>query len=219
MEGLLSLLGMLFFMFLVLAAAVEVILEVFRGTLERLGIHWATGKVTLDEALKLAAEFSCGTTNLNAKLEAVKAVASQLKASASSQISALDSIKTRLQAATPSTIDALAGEINDVASKVKVELEANERQRVFLLRTVSALVGCLLVWSADFQVFRILVSAPEAGEFVKKFASLERLGDPTLNIIVGGFAAAAGSSYWHDQLDRIRNLKALVADTKKLALP
>jgi len=45
-------------MFLVLTAAVEVVLEVFRGILERLGITWAKGKVSLEAALKLAGEFA-----------------------------------------------------------------------------------------------------------------------------------------------------------------
>ena len=56
MNSLLGVLGTLFFMFLILAATVEVILELFRGTLERFGITWAKGKVSLDDSLKLASD-------------------------------------------------------------------------------------------------------------------------------------------------------------------
>lgn len=69
MDSLLGALGLLFFMFLVLAAAVEVILEMFRGTLERFGITWAAGKVSLDDALKLAAEFAPNDADVKAKAD------------------------------------------------------------------------------------------------------------------------------------------------------
>ena len=72
MDSFLALLGMLFFMFLVLSAAVEVILEVFRGTLERFGVTWAKNKMSLDTALALAKEFAPNNTELNTKIEAVK---------------------------------------------------------------------------------------------------------------------------------------------------
>jgi hypothetical protein len=52
MEALLSLLGTLIFMFLVLAAAVEVILENFRGALERFGMTWVRGNITMEESLR-----------------------------------------------------------------------------------------------------------------------------------------------------------------------
>lgn len=76
MDSLLGLLGMLFFMFLVLAAAVEVILEVLRGILEQFGLTWVKSKVSLDEALRLSSElifarmswaflFGCSSHSLN----------------------------------------------------------------------------------------------------------------------------------------------------------
>lgn len=53
-----------------------------------------------------------------------------------------------------------------------------------------------------------------AGEF-KWFT---KLGEQPawVNILVGSFATAAGSSYWHDQLDRVRKLKVVSKDIKQL---
>jgi len=204
MESLLGLLGVLFFMFLVLAATVEAVLEVFRGLLERVGITWAKGKVTLDEALKLASEFAPDHADLNTKLQAVKSTAEQLKHTAKDKIKSLEVIKGKLQAAGANTSE-IAGELNDLAASVKSDLEQSERRRVFVLRLIAAIVGCFLAYQADFYVFRMLAQTPGSKELL---AGLSGLQEAWINILVGGLATAAGSSYWHDQLDKIRNLKS-----------
>lgn len=214
MEKLIALLGLLFFMFLVLAASVEVVLEVFRGILEYIGITWAKGKVSLDDALKLASEFSPNNTELNTKLQAVSSAAEQLKSTTTDKVKILKDIQVKLTAEVSSKMaEQLAGEINAVAADVARDLEASERSRIFILRLLAALLGCFLVWQADFYVFKMLAQAPEAKDYL---ASLKGLQADWINILVGGLAAAAGSSYWHDQLDKIRNLKAVVQDAKKL---
>lgn len=75
MESLLAMLGLLFFLFLVLGASVEVILEVFRRLLEKFGVTWAKSKVSLDDALKRASEFAPDEKDLHTKLQAVKSAA------------------------------------------------------------------------------------------------------------------------------------------------
>jgi hypothetical protein len=211
MNSLLGALGTLFFMFLVLAAAVEVILELFRGVLERFGITWARGKVSLDDALKLASEFAPNDSELNTRLQAVRSAAEQIKDDVPGELSALDSLKQKLTTVDPAGVNTLAGELNGVATSVKVRLEQSERQRIFILRALAAVVGCLLAWRTNFYVFQILASAPEAKDWL---GSLKGLQSGWLNVLVGGLAAAAGSSYWHDQLDKIRNLKSVAQDLK-----
>ena len=214
MENLVALLGLLFFMFLVLAASVEVILEIFRGSLEVVGLKWAKGKTSLDDALKLATEFAPNNQELNTKLQAVKSAASQIAATTSANKTVLDNIGAKLQTLLPNQdASAIAAEINAVASMVKTDIEASEGRRIFILRFIAAIIGCFLVYSADFYVFRMLATAPEAKDYL---AALKGLQAEWVNIAVGGLAAAAGSSYWHDQLDKVRNLKAVVAETKKL---
>ncbi len=212
MDSLLATLGLLFFMFLVLAAAVEAILEVFRGALERLGITWVKGKVSLDDALTLANEFALSNSDLMCKLQAVKTVAEQLKEKARDKIERLENFAKRLQAA-GANVNMVVGELNAVAAAVKADLEHSERQRIFVLRVIAAAVGCALLYQTEFYVFHILAQVPATKGF---FDSHPGLQERWITVVVGGFAAAAGSSYWHDQLDRIRNLKSALQDVKKL---
>lgn len=215
MEKLIALIGLLFFMFLVLAASVEVMLEACRGALEFVGFKWVKGKVSLDDALKLATEFAPNNTELYTKLEAVRSAALQVQTVASEKLQSLNAIGDKLKELQPNAdTSQIAAEINAVAATIKTDLEASESRRIFVLRFIAAVLGCVLVWQADFYVFRMLATAPEAKEYL---STLQGLQVKWVNILVGGLAAAAGSSYWHDQLDKVRNLKAVVAETKKLA--
>ena len=212
MESFLALIGMLFFMFLVLSAAVEVVLEVFRGMLERFGITWAKSKVSLDDALALSREFAPDNTELNTRIEAVKATAKQLGDKAAEKITALDQLKENLGAANVN-VNVIAGDLNALATSIKMDLDQNERLRVFIIRCLAAIIGCIICWQSEFYIFRILANAPESKEWL---ATLANLNKPCINILVGGLAAAAGSSYWHDQLDRIRSLKTAAGNLKTL---
>lgn len=216
MENLIALLGLLFFMFLVLAASVEVILEVLRGTLEFFGVKSIKGKISVEDALKLSAEFAPNNIDLNTKIQAVKSAASQIKSTAEAKLSELKTLADKLQALTKdSDTSELAGELNAIAAAVKASIDASEGRRIFILRLIAAIIGCILVYNADFYVFRMLATAPEAKDYL---SSLKGLQAEWINIAVGGFAAAAGSSYWHDKLDKIRNLKAAISESKKLVI-
>ena len=213
MDKVIALLGLMFFMFLVLSASVEVILEIFRGLLERFGITWAKGKISLDDALSLAAEFAPAQGDLTTKLQAVKSAASQIRDSSSAKLAAVEELKKQLSAAGANVSD-IAAELNAVALGIKTQLEKEESQRVFVLRVSAALIGCYLAWYSHFYVFEFLAKSPDAKDFL---GTLDSLQAPWINIVVGGFAAAAGSSYWHDQLDKVRNLKSAGNQFKKLA--
>lgn len=213
MENLIALLGLLFFMFLVLAAAVETILDALRGLMERVGLTWAKGKVSLDETLKLAAEFAPNDKDLNTKLQAVKSAAEQIRDKVPEKLATLETLKGKLAAAGVD-MSAIAGEINAVAASIKSELDKSESRRVWVLRSIAAAIGCFLAWQAHFYVFQILAGSPGAKEWL---GGLQGLQAPWVNILVGGLGAAAGSSYWHDQLDKIRNLKSAAEQVKKLA--
>ena len=215
MENLLTTLGTLFFMFMVLAAATEVILEMLRGILEKAGVTWVKSRITLEEALKYSGEFAKDNTTLSTKLEGIQAAANQLGKSTKEVSASLDTIRKSLTALAPtSSADALAAEMARIADQVKTELSDQERTKVWILRSLAAIIGCVLVQQSEFYVFRILAESPEAAHYL---GTLKRLQEDSINIIVGGFAAAAGSSYWHDQLDRIRNLKVAMAEAKLLA--
>lgn len=209
MESLIALVGTMSFMFFVLAASVEMILEMFRGVLERLGVTLMKSKVSLEEALKLAAEFVPNNNDLNTKIQAVKSVAEQLSEKTETKISELKKLERDLSAADIDT-NAIAVSLNSIAASVKSDLDESERKRIFALRFMGAIVGSVLVWQSDFCVFTILTSYPDMSKCPAEASWID--------IIVGGLAAAAGSSYWHDQLDKIRNLKTIAQDVKKLGM-
>jgi hypothetical protein len=210
MEKLIATLGLMFFLFLVLAAAVEVILETFRGFLERFGVTWPKGKVSLEEALALAKEFAPDSTELNTKFEAVRTAAAQLSQKSQTKLTALNEVGQQLNQAGV-VPERLAGELNRVAGAVKAEIEKSERARIFILRLMAAGLGCWLAWQTGFYIFDILAKDPEVGGM---FASLA--GNDVVNVVVGGLAAAAGSSYWHDKLDKVRSLKGAAENLKKV---
>ncbi len=209
MESLIALIGTMSFMFFVLAASVEMILEMFRGVLELFGITFAKGKISLDESLKLAAEFAPNNNDLNSKIQAVKSAAEQIAEKTETKISELKKLESDLSA-TGADTNAIADSLNLIAVSVKNELKESERKRIFALRFLAVVVGSVLVWQSGFCVFTILTSYPD----MSKYSG----GASWIDIIAGGLAAAAGSSYWHDQLDKIRNLKTIAQDVKKLGI-
>lgn len=206
MEALLTTLGTLLVMFMILATAVEAILEAFRGLLERLGVSWAKSRVSLEDALLLASEFSDPQSALQTKLQAVKATAEQFADTSKDRLDKLEAIRTDLKNLTkPADSDALAARLTEVANQVKAEFDANDRVKVYILRFAAAVLGCILVLSSEFYVFEILTFGIKKGGF-----------GTAINVLVGGIAAAAGSSYWHDQIDRLRSLKSAVTGAKSL---
>jgi hypothetical protein len=211
MENLIATLGLLFFLFLVLAAAVEVILETFRGFLERFGFTWPKGKVSLEEALALAKEFAPDSKELNTKFEAVRTAAAQLSQKSQAKLTALNDVKQHLTQAGV-VPEKLAGELNRIAGEVKAEIEKSERARIFILRLISAGIGCWLAWQTEFYIFDILAKDPNVGTMFPKMVGLK---NDIMNVLVGGMAAAAGSSYWHDKLDKVRSLKGAAENLKK----
>jgi hypothetical protein len=202
MESFLTTIGILFFTFLVLAAAVEAIVEALRGVFEFIPTdkNPLKPRISLDDALKLSDEFAVGNNTLEVKVAGIKKVAQQIEGLSSSTASMLDAaLKSK-----PKPEDAAAA-VNAITSDLKKTLDAKDRYKILILRILSATIGCLLVWWLKVNVFDILVDQPNAPTFLVQ--NKELLQSDFLSILLGGLAAAAGSSYWHDQLDRVRKLK------------
>jgi hypothetical protein len=206
MEALLATLGTLFALFMVLAAAVEAVLELGRGTLERIGVTWLKPKTTLEEALALAQAMAPDNQAMGGKLAGLKQAAEQLG----------QTVKSAVDAAVPAdgTTGPAAEKLNAAAAQVKTALDSDERRRVWVLKLMAAGLGIGLCFVADFRVFQILAAVPETELLL---VGLDRLQNCWLNYLVGGVAAAAGSNYWHDQLDKVRAVKTSWADVQKLA--
>ena len=111
---------------------------------------------------------------------------------------------------TPTTV---ARRLLEMENKQKDE----ESSRVRMLRTVSVIVGIYLAFALQVDAVAILSeSFGSIGELNVKFAeAVQRMRLPfpaglTAGVILSGFAASAGSAYWHDQLERLQVAKKVV---------
>jgi hypothetical protein len=223
--------GLLFFMFFLVAAATESILELFRGVLERFGLTWLKADKSLEDAVKMGAEFLPPGSEARGKIAALQDVVKDVRAVAADKKVEIADLKAKIDALAPGArIDAFAAaEVNSIALHVKEALDKSERTRVFVLRVLSALIAVYLAYQADLDALRSMIQAyPNLfkGAFgsmyevtvqgeVAKVVSLGWAGN-NVGLILTGVAAAGGSSYWHDKLDNIRNLKGAQEQLKKL---
>lgn len=97
-----------------------------------------------------------------------------------------------------------------------------ESSRVRMLRTISVVLGIYLAFALQVDAVDILSeSFTSMGALNVKFAQAVasmRLPLPaglTAGVILSGFAASAGSAYWHDQLDRLQVAKKAVSQVSK----
>lgn len=185
--------GALIAMLMILAAVVEVILEMVRGACAASGLLWAKKLLTVEQALKLAE--SSGQSARNA----LKVVADLVEAKS-------DDDDKRAEA-----IDARA----DDPTRLSHDVDEKKRQRVTILRTLAAGLGGVLVAALHLKPLALLEGLGEAAAGTAIFAA----GDTVKvvgNALLGGLAAAAGSSYWHDVLDQVRNVKSKLPSTVEL---
>jgi hypothetical protein len=183
MENFLTQLTALFATFLVLAAGVEAVLEVVRGLLDKIGLRLRRG-LSLEEAMAIADQATDGKPDVHARHAALRAFSEDL---------ARRGVKKRevIEAVLDLGGKPVEQELTRIAGELKAFFDADERRRLTALRGLALVMGCALVWLAGAQIL-VLV-----GREVPRI----------VDILVGGFAAAAGSSYWHDKLDGLRKLK------------
>lgn len=204
--------GLLFMMFFLVAAATEAILETFRGVLERIGLTWLKSNDSFEDAIKLSTEFLPSGSEARGKIAALDEAVKKTKKLTDEKKQELETLKKEINGlvANSKIDDALTAKVNLVAMHVKKSLDASERQRVFWLRMISAVIAIILCYMSKFDALNtMLKSYPDL--FV-----LDSI-DEHLGIILTGIAAASGSSYWHDKLDKIRNLKNVQDQVRKLA--
>ena len=86
---------------------------------------------------------------------------------------------------------------------LRQKFDAEESKRIMRLRRVSAVVGIILALTFRLDTFQFL--SPMFTNTVQEWlgTSFVRYG----GMILTGVASSAGSSFWHDQLDRVRAIK------------
>jgi hypothetical protein len=206
MDNLVNVLGILgayFAVLLVLAVSVETILDPFTILIKPL-----RKKVSPEDAIKDIKEWlpdkSKAQTNAIAIANFVKEFNTEKKnitdrvneigAIANDTVKALGIAKQAAEAQKQ-----LAIRIFAIRSKYSLD----EEKRIVFVRMLSAFVGIVLALILQIDTFQLL-----SGLFGKE--ALQILFTPVAHIggmLLTGFAASAGSSFWHDQLVTVRATK------------
>ena len=114
----------------------------------------------------------------------------------------------QIQAVAQETAKAFGLNLPKAESKVQTEFavrlfqireryKIDERRRIALLRLVSVIVGITIAWLLNINTFE-LVNLP-----LNLDPKLVSVG----GVALSGLAASAGSSFWHDQLGKVRAVK------------
>jgi hypothetical protein len=206
----LGILGAYFVMVLVLAVSVETILEPFTW--------WFRGlrkKVSPDDVLNDIKGWLPPIADMGTRAAAIANLAEEY------QLNVRD-IQKRFQ-----TIRTIADEtakglgvhkqVDDTEKMIAVYMAAlrnkfalDERKRIAALRMLSGLVGIAIALMLKIDTFDIIgFLFPENVRVI-----FTTPGGQIGGILITGLAASAGSSFWHDQLGRLRAIKESVKDLR-----
>ncbi len=216
--------GLLFFMFFLVAIATEALLELLRRPLERLKITPPKPKMSLDDALKLSEEFVPQGYRTIAKLEAVKAFLDNSTKALKSKQSSIDALIAELRNAPVAAQHGISAEsMIRLFADINESLNESENSRIRILRFVSFLVALGICIATGTDVFGVLAQAEPAlteallphliDENTKSVDTWARW----LGTVLTAAAASSGSSYWHDQLDKVRKLKQAETSIRQFA--
>lgn len=204
-QELLTLLGSIIAVFFVLSLAVETILDNFRGVLSLVGITYLKSQKTLQEGINEVADLVPGNLKEVAKFQALLTFVEKSKTNVESTTNRISAIRSDLEkivdpAGKLAIVDREKEWMLSVLGPVKARMEASEDKRVFVLRLLSMAIGVGVSAIVGINVVDMIWEPPPGNEMAHIFG-----------YVLGGLAAAGGSSFWHDQLDRVRNAKNLVA--------
>lgn len=227
MDKYLGMIGLLFFIFFLVATASEAILELLRRPLEWIKITPPKPYMTMDDAMKLSAEFVPNGTTASAKLDAIQAFVSTCGKEIQKKKASLEQLKNEIAtAATPALAEAASKKTVALFAEINELLDRHDDHRVRMLRLSSfvvALIICLVTGTNAIDL--VIQSNPELlRSILKNMYKLESGDKLTIvwwadyfGVFLTAAAAASGSSYWHDQLDKVRSLKNAQAQIKQLA--
>ena len=200
MEEFVKLAGTLVAVFFLVSLATETILESFRGCFALFGIEVLKSKQSLEDALNEVAEFLPADQKNAARFEALVTIVRKAESTATDVQNKLTKLKAELEnAVDPSgklkIVDREKERLAALAAPIRKKIEASEAKRVFALRIISAVIGIFVSAAAGINVIELVGAGGGQG------------WREALSYVIAGLAAAGGSSFWHDQLDRVRSLK------------
>ena len=192
----LGILGAYFAVLLVLAVAIETILEpisLFEGLRK---------KVSPDDFMKDVKDWLPDKSPAATQAASITAFMSEYNATVDDLSSRVEKLKTIVD----DTSEAFGTDtiIKDAEKKLAIYLaeirkkyNLDERKRIAILRGVSAVIGIGLALWLQIDSFTLL----------KDLLPKDFVVEPWLGMLVTGLAASAGSSFWHDMLGRVRAAK------------
>jgi hypothetical protein len=187
--------GGLFAIYLVLAAAIEAILEALQPVIGEVDLF--KRKVPFDQALKLVEQIKLDD-NQKDKPAAIKQMLDGLSTQNATIKKKLDAATSMANKASAAPADAMAAGL--AVDAIKEEVDGLSQRRRSLHRLLAAAIGIFAAYQADIDSFKLLVAV---------LPSLDK-ADHDAGLIATGFAAGAGSAFWHDQLMRVESLRKSV---------
>lgn len=200
----LGVLGAYFAILLVLSVSVETLLEPFT---------WFRGlrkQASPDEVLASVQEWLPDGSEEAKKVVAIQTFAWQTKTNMleiDKSVKALreDAVKALTEMGLEEQVNSVQKDIALKLATLRQKHASVEKSRITTLRVVSALIGILIAFAMQINTFELLgVLFPD-----DVIASLNTRVGHIGGMIATGLAASAGSSFWHDMLGRVRNLKNL----------
>ncbi|GAB4452708.1 MAG: hypothetical protein OHK0041_16160 [Anaerolineales bacterium] len=207
-SAVLGVLGAYFAILLVLSVSVETLLEPFSF------FKGLQKQANPDDVLRSVQEWLPEGSGEAAKVVAIQTIAEKTSTD-------LNELNRTAKSVAESAVKALEemgleGQVDTARKEAAIKLAilreryaASTKQRITILRTLSAVIGTVIAFVLQINTFDIL------GSFFSPQVAAA-LGTPLGQIggtVITGLAASAGSSFWHDMLGRVRNLK----DTAKQA--
>lgn len=209
----LGILGAYFAVVLVLAVSVETILEPFTS------LPWLRKKPDPDDILNDIKEWLPSGSDLDAKVTAIQTLTTDAKMTEDQLLKGVQDLKQVADEAIQSLgPDSKVTQVQkDLALKLAAlrrQYALSEKQRITILRVISALIGMAIAVMLKIDTFDILgVLFPPDVQ-----AILTQPGAQVGGMLITGLAASAGSSFWHDMLGRVRNLKDTVQGVSQVQM-
>ena len=206
----LGVLGAYFVMVLVLAVSVETIMEPFTW--------WFRGlrkKISPDEVLSDIKNWLPPIADMGTRATAIANLAEEYQLNVRDIQKRMDTIK--LIADETAKGLGVHKQVDDTEKMIAVYMAAlrekfclDERKRVAILRLLAGLVGISIAVMLKIDTFDIIGTLfPDNVRMI-----LTMPGGQIGGMLMTGLAASAGSSFWHDQLGRLRAIKDSVKDLK-----
>jgi len=210
-SAVLGVLGAYFAILLVLSVSVETILEpitFFKGLQKQ---------TSPDDVVKSVQEWLPEGSGEAAKVIAIQSFAEKTRTDMAeldktAKQLATNAVETLKQLGLEEQVDTTKKEIAIKRATLREKYAANQRQRITILRTLSAVIGIAIAFALQLNTFDILGSFFSADVMSTLNTPVGQIG----GIIITGLSASAGSSFWHDMIGRVRNIKDAVKQVEKV---